>query len=137
MADRRHKKRGFDDEGAGHGVDEPRGSSFGASDGLGDWRTWGRMVLGYGLILGYISLTASLSWLIARLVFGTWGVPPGQGFHASWSSYLLFLSVVGPVLIPVLLLALGFVSFGAYRLGLAFWPLRDPDTGDVEPGCHS
>ena len=77
MVDHRHQKRGLDDEGEGHGVDKPRGASCSTSDGLGDWRTWGRMVLGYGLILGYISLTASLSWLIALLVSGTWGVPSG------------------------------------------------------------
>ena len=134
MVDPQHKKHGLDDE--GDGVDEPRGASCEALNALGGWRTWGRMVLGYGLILGYITLTASLSWLIARLVFGTWGVPPGQGFHASWSSYLLFLSVVGPFLVPVLLLMLGFVSFGAYRMGLACWPLRDPGTRDVGPGCQ-
>ena len=134
MVDPQHKKHGLDDE--GDGVDEPRGASCGASNGLGDWRTWARMVLGYGLILGYITLTASLSWLIARLVFGTWGVPPGQGFHGSWPAYLFMLSFMGPILIPVLLLALGFVSFGAYRLGLACWPLRDPGTRDVGPGCQ-
>ena len=136
MADHRHKKRGLDDEGEGHGVDEPRGAAC-CGSGLGDWRTWGRMVLGYGLILGYITLTASLSWLIARLVFGTWGVPPGQGLHGSWPNYLLMLSFMGPVVIPVLLFVPAVVSFGAYQLGLACWPLRDPGTGDVEPGSHS
>ena len=125
MVDHRHKKRGADEE--GQGVGEPRGASCSASSVFGGWRTWARMLLGYGLILTYITLTASLGWLIARLVFGTWGVPPGQDFHGSGSSYLLFLSVVSPVLIPVLLLMLGFVSFGAYRLGLVFWPTQDTD----------
>lgn len=125
MVDPQHKKHTLNDE--GDGVNGPLGASCSTSDGLGDWRNWARMVLGYGLILGYITLTASLSWFFARLVFGTWGVPPGQGFHASWSSYLMFLAVVGPVLVPVLLLVLGFVSFGAYRLGLAFWPIRDTE----------
>jgi hypothetical protein len=119
-------KHGLDDE--DHGVDEPRGAFCGAFNGLGDWRTWARMLLGYGLILVYISLTASLSWLIARVMFGTWGVPTGQGFHDSGSSYLWFLVLAGPVLIPALLSALGFVSYGAYRLGLMFCPMQDRDT---------
>jgi len=123
MTDHRHKRRGLDDE--GYGVDDPRGAFCGVFNRLGDWRTWARMLLGYGLILVYISLTASLSWLIARVTFGTWGVPAGQGFHDSGSSYLWFLVLAGPVLIPALLSALGVVSYGAHRLGLVLWPSRD------------
>jgi hypothetical protein len=122
MVDHRHKKRGADEE--GQGVDEPRGANRSAPSVFGGWQTWARMLLGYGLILAYITLTASLGWCIERILCGTWGVPPGQDFHGSGSSYLLFLSVVSPVLIPVLLLMLGFISFGAYRLGLVFWPTR-------------
>ena len=83
------------------------------------------MVLGYALALAYITLTAGLAWLVVGLVFGTWGVPQGQGFHGSLPAYLLLLSLTGPILTPVLLMTLGIFSYGAYLLGRLFWTLPD------------
>ena len=125
MASNRRKKRVPDDEGEGCGMDESRGAASCRFDRLGEWRTWARMVLGYALALAYITLTAGLAWLVVGLVFGTWGVPQGRGFHGSWPAYLLLLSLVGPILTPVLLMMLGIFSYGAYLLGLLFWPLPD------------
>ena len=125
MADNRHKKRVPDDAAEGRGMDESRGAASCRFDRLGEWRTWARMVLGYALVLAYVTVTATLAWLVVGLVFGTWGVPQGQGFHGSWSAYLLLLSLAAPVLTLVLLMTLGIFCYGAYSLGRFFWPLPD------------
>ena len=125
MASKRYKKRVPDDEAEGRGMDESRGAASCRFDRLGKWRTWARMVLGYALVLAYITLTAALTWLVVGIVFGTWGVPQGQGFHGRWPAYLSMLSLMGPILIPALLITLGFFCYGAYLLGRLFWPLPD------------
>ncbi len=94
-------------------------------DQLGQWRTWARMVLGFALACAYFSLTGALAWLVVGLGSGTWGVPPGQGFHGGWPAYLLVLSLAGAILTPVLIMAAGALGYGAYWLGSLVWPLPD------------
>ena len=94
-------------------------------DQLVQWRTWARMLLGFVLACAYVSLTGALAWLVVGLGSGTWGVPPGQGFHGSWNTYLLVLSFSGASLTPVLVMAAGTLGYGAYWLGSLVWPLPE------------
>ena len=125
MARNRRKTRVPDDEGEGCCMDDSRGAASCGFERLAEWRTWGRMLLGYAMALAYVILTAGLAWAVVGLVSGTWGVPKGQGFHGSWPDYLMLLSLAGPILTPVLLMMLGIFSYGAYLLGQLFWPLPD------------
>lgn len=91
--------------------------------GLGDRRTWSRMLLGYVLILAYVGVTTGLAWAIAHWTFGTWGVPAGQELQGSWAMYLMALMIMGGLFTPIALFVLFGISFGAYKLGQMIWPV--------------
>ena len=103
--------------------------------GLMDRRTWARMLFGFALILVYILVTTGLAWGVAGSIFGTWGVPAGEGFHGSGGLYLFGLAVFGffltPLALMAVLMAVALVGWWAYRLGKCFWPLpRSPDENE-------
>lgn len=99
--------------------------------GLLDQRTWARMLFGFALILVYILVTTGLAWGVTGSIFGTWGVPAGEGFHGSVWMYLFVLAVFGFFLTPLALMAVALVGWWAYRLGKCFWPLpRSPDENE-------
>ena len=92
--------------------------------GLKHWRTWARMLYGFALILAYIVVTTGLTWGVARLIVGSWGVPAGEGFKGSWDLYLFGLAVIGFILTPLVLMAGALFGWWAYRLGEEWWPAR-------------